>query len=73
MRFLAPRFVLLSALAAIIVAAGCGKDATTNPGPDPKSDFSLADVNTTSPRAGESVSPRDYLQKVSAWYFGHAT
>jgi hypothetical protein len=23
--------------------------------------------------AGELVSPRDYLQKVSVWYFGHST
>lgn len=39
----------------------------------PLSDFGLDDVNATSPRFGESVSPRDYLQKVSGWYFGHAT
>ena len=36
-------------------------------------DFSEMDVNVTSPRSGEAVSPRDYLGKVSAWYFGHAT
>lgn len=36
-------------------------------------DFSLVDVNTTSPTAGDPVSPRDYLAKVSGWYFGHAT
>ncbi len=39
----------------------------------PVSDFSLEDVNATSPRFGQAVSPRDYLQKVSGWYFGHAT
>jgi hypothetical protein len=36
-------------------------------------DFSLVDVNATSPTVGEPVSPRDYLAKVSGWYFGHAT
>ena len=36
-------------------------------------DFSLVDVNATSPTAGDPVSPRDYLAKVSGWYFGHAT
>ena len=36
-------------------------------------DWSLEDVNATSPTTGQSVSPRDYLQKVSGWYFGHAT
>lgn len=36
-------------------------------------DFSLIDENATSPTAGDPVSPRDYLTKVSGWYFGHAT
>lgn len=36
-------------------------------------DFSLLNVNTTSSRYGENVSPRDYLGGISAWYFGHAT
>lgn len=39
----------------------------------PATDFSLPDVNATSPRFGAPVSPRDYLQKVSGWYFGHAS
>ena len=33
-------------------------------------DFSLADVNANSPRYGETVSVRDYLGEISAWYFG---
>ena len=33
----------------------------------------LPDVNPVSPRHEEAVSPRDYLEQVSAWYFGHAT
>jgi hypothetical protein len=36
-------------------------------------DFSLLDVNPASPTSGQPVSPRDYLQRVSGWYFGHAT
>ena len=36
-------------------------------------DFALLDVNPSSPRFGESVSPRDYLGTISAWFFGWAT
>jgi hypothetical protein len=36
-------------------------------------DFQLVDVNATSPTYNETVSPRDFLGQVSAWYFGHAT
>ncbi len=36
-------------------------------------DFALMDVNSTSSTYGQLVSPRDYLQQVSGWYFGHAT
>lgn len=36
-------------------------------------DFSLVDVNETSPTFGQEVSASDYLGEVSAWYFGHAT
>ena len=37
------------------------------------SDFTLIDTNTLSATSGEPVSPRDYLCKVSGWYFGHST
>ena len=33
-------------------------------------DFSLQDVNFTSPSQGLPISPRDYLTQVTAWYFG---
>jgi hypothetical protein len=36
-------------------------------------DFTLTDVNASSPTFGDAVSPRDYLEMVSGWYFGHAT
>ena len=71
------------ALAAALLAlwAGCGDDDTpTNlggTGADADStvapDFALKDVNESSATHDESVSPRDYLQSVSAWYFGVAT
>jgi hypothetical protein len=36
-------------------------------------DFSLQDVNASSPTFGTPVSPRDYLQQVSGWFFGEST
>ncbi|MEC7557062.1 MAG: hypothetical protein VX311_03070 [Planctomycetota bacterium] len=42
-------------------------------GVDAQPDFHLTDVNDTSSTSGQDVSPRDYLEEVSAWYFGHAT
>ncbi len=36
-------------------------------------DFTLTDVNSASGTANQGVSPRDYLQQVSGWYFGTAT
>ncbi len=36
-------------------------------------DFSLRDANPSSSRHGRAVSPRDFLGKISAYYFGHAT
>ena len=35
-------------------------------------DFLLTDVNTASATANQGVSPRDYLEQVSGWYFGTA-
>lgn len=36
-------------------------------------DFSLVDDNANSPLFGDAISPRDYLQQVSGWYFIHTT
>lgn len=36
-------------------------------------DFSLTDANPNSATSGQMVSPRQYLGRVSAWYFGHST
>jgi hypothetical protein len=40
---------------------------------DPVADFSLPDVNESSPRLGKEVSPRNYLHQVTAYYFGSST
>ena len=74
----APRRFLLTILAAAVLACGCSDDDPVDPGggglpPGQVPDFALVDVNSTSATFDQSVSPRDYLQKVSAWYFGHAT
>ena len=44
----------------------------TTPSASALPDFTLTDVNSASLRAGQGVSPRDYLQQLSVWYFGHA-
>lgn len=36
-------------------------------------DFILENVNPSSPTSGQPVSPRQYLMRVSGWYFGHST
>lgn len=36
-------------------------------------DFELEDVNTTSPSFETLVGSSQYLDRTSAWYFGHAT
>jgi hypothetical protein len=46
---------------------------TESPAASPMPDFAALDVNPNSLRHNEPVSPRDYLETVSAWYFGHAT
>lgn len=51
----------------------CVPNPCVTPAADAKPDFHLQDVNPNSARSGQAVSPRDYLGKVSAWYFGHAT
>lgn len=70
----ARRFIRVSAgLALFALAAACGKDDTAAPGGGAVPDFLLTDVNPASATYAEPVSPRDYLEVVSAWYFGSAT
>ena len=42
-------------------------------GPSPMPTFSLVDHNETSSTYEDPVSPSDYLQMVSGWYFTHAS
>lgn len=73
------RRTIAGAVLAVALGLGCGEDPQAPPngdGPTPGvqvPDFSLPDVNATSPTFDTAVSPRDYLQAVSGWYFGHAT
>jgi len=60
----------VSALVVFLVLAAGSADAW---GGQVMSDFSLIDVNEASSMYGQAVSPRDYLQRTSGWYFGHAT
>jgi hypothetical protein len=61
----------------IVLLPGCDDDSPIAP-PDTSGeglvpDFALRDVNATSSTFDEDVSPRHYLGRISAWYFGTAT
>ena len=60
--------------------AGCGaavESAKPDAGPGGVTaaapDFALVDANPTSDTYGQAVSPRDVLERVSGWYFTHAS
>ena len=69
----------------LMLATGCNinmqmqspDDSNTSDTPqvaaDALDDFALPDVNPMSTSFQDSVSPRDYLGDVTAWYFGHST
>ena len=46
---------------------------TSEAGPNAVPDFVLADINPNSSTMGQNISPRDYLQQISGWYFIKAT
>jgi hypothetical protein len=77
MRQLSGARALVVSIAVLLTAVSCGKDATTIVSPpalgEVVPEFSLTDVNPSSQTSQQAVSPRDYMQQVSAWYFGHAT
>lgn len=63
---------------ALLAFAACDDDAPSEPkspaaGPNAVAAFSLPDLNPNSPSLGDTISPRDYLGRVSCWYFGAAT
>ena len=64
--------ILVVALAAFV--GGCSEDDDASTGLSGLApDFALPDVNPNSATFDSTISPRDYLSKVSAWYFGHST
>lgn len=66
--------ILLPLLCTLVLFSACSDDDPVNPGVTGQvPDFSLMDVNPTSATFDKAVSPRDHLEMVSAWYFGHAT
>jgi hypothetical protein len=73
-KLMSPRRAL-SLIALALCLSGCPEPEPGGGGWEegPAPDFSLEDVNATSERFGEMVSPRDYLEQVSGWYFGHST
>lgn len=60
-------------LSATLLAVGCNDDDKVSPLTGLAPDFALKDVNPNSATHDSTLSPRDYLSKVSAWYFGHST
>ena len=50
-----------------------GNPVDTGTPPNPVMDFSRVNVNPNSASFGTSISPRDYLQQISGWYFIKAT
>lgn len=71
------RWIRRLALALLVAAPGallaCGADKPTAPPASVAAEFTLTDVNPNSATTGQPVTPRAYLARVSAWYFGHAT
>jgi len=63
-------------LALALALAACGDDDNGG-GPPPVegvvADFQLTDVNPNSVTFDTQVSPRDYRERISAWYFGSST
>jgi hypothetical protein len=58
-----PEFSLIGSIAFVALSTGDGL-AQTQP------DFLLPDVNPGSERAGQKISPRQYQQQITVWYFG---
>ena len=48
-------------------------DNTAGPSVNAVPDFSLPDTNPASPTVGQNISPSDYLQQISGWYFIKST
>jgi len=64
---------LILALALLGLLACSDATEPTEPSRNAAPDFALRDVNPGSASFDETISPRDYLGQVSAWYFAHST
>ena len=70
------RGAALAALIVVVAMLGCSQSPTSPNGDQPSglvADFTLNDVNANSQSHNLQVSPRQFLQQASAWYFGHST
>lgn len=56
----------------LLFAADLGGALQAEGESQPLPDFSLLDVNATSTTANQQVSPRDFVGRVSGYYFGNA-
>lgn len=71
---------MVGLVAVVFGVEGCGDGAAPAGsgllGPESSEmvpDIALEDVNPSSPFFGTTVSPRRFLDQISAWYFGHAS
>ncbi len=58
-------------LGALVLLAPLSLACDTADGQVPE--FHLTDLNDESQSFGQVISPRDYLEQISGWYFAHAT
>ncbi len=69
-----PFSLIATSIFSLWATGGCGPtDSVNEPSDQAMPDFTIRDVNPASARYNSDVSPSDYLEKISAWYFGHAT
>ncbi|MCB1098618.1 MAG: hypothetical protein KDN22_23805 [Verrucomicrobiae bacterium] len=59
-----PTRLRLASLASLIASTALVAQA------EPQPEFSLPDVNPGSARSGQVISPRQYTQQITVWYFG---
>ena len=50
-----------------------GDTGTNDPDPVMVSDFNLPDINAVSTSFGQTISPRDFIEQATGWYFIKAT
>jgi hypothetical protein len=68
-----PAYGLGAPVEVLFALPDAGRTRVTIERPSLAPDFALLDTNPNSATYNEPVSPRQFLEQVSAWYFGHAT